>query len=360
MIRCGLCFGIHEGLKMLNCMKSKKILVTGHTGFVGTWLCAVLDYLKYDVTGFSLPEETGSLFGKIKDHLKTKSIYGDLRDKEAVRKAVREVRPDIVYHIAAYGFVKECYADPDRAYSTNVQGTLNLLEAIREMDKPCKMIVASSDKVYRNSGMDTYLFKEDDLLGGSDPYSSSKTCEDILAQSYFESYLADRGCAMCIVRPSNILGGGDHNIARLIPSIYHNLGLGKRPEIRNPSSVRPWQNIFDIVDAYITVAEKVNEGCKIYNVGPEKAGIKSVGEIANYISNLYGISPESGDEISPEMKEKQYLGLSIDKIKEELNWKPKRSLEQTLDEIFMFYNNDNNVNTYVLCLTQIKNYYSKE
>ena len=341
-------------------LKNKKILVTGHTGFVGTWLCAVLSYFKLDVTGFSLPEDNGTLYEKIKNKLQISCIYGDLRDQVAVDSLIRETAPDIIFHIAAFGFVKECFEDPYRAYSSNVQGTLNLLESLRDINKPCRIIVASSDKVYRNSGVDAYNFKENDPLGGSDPYSASKTCEDIVCQSYYDSYLSKRGDSMCIVRPSNILGGGDHNMNRLIPSIYYNLGKGNSPEIRNPDSVRPWQNILDIVDAYLTVAEKVKEGCRIYNVGPEQEGIKTVGEIATYVSQLYGMDIGTETVRTSEVKEKVYLGLSIDKIKREMNWKPKRSLEQTLDGIYDFYSRDNGNNTYDLCMSQINNYYNLE
>ena len=334
-----------------------KVLVTGHTGFVGTWLSAVLDYLKCDVTGFSLPEDMGALYGKIKDNLRINSEYGDLRDKEVIEKIVNYVNPDIIFHIAAFGFVKECYDNPDRAYSSNVIGTLNLYEAVRKMNKPCRIIVASSDKVYLNNGVDAYLFKEEDTLGGADPYSSSKTCEDLLSQSYYDSYLVSQGCSMCIVRPSNILGGGDHNMNRLIPSIYYNLSNGRAPEIRNPDSVRPWQNIFDIVDAYITLAERIDEGCKIYNVGPETGGIKTVGEIASYVSSLYGIDYKESIDNGSDVKEKGYLGLSIEKIKNEIGWNPKRKLEETLTEIYEFYTRDNGKNTFEICRSQIEKYY---
>lgn len=337
--------------------KDKKVLVTGHTGFVGAWLCMVLKRVGADVTGFSLIEEEKSLYEKIKNRLGIKSIYGDLRDYKAIQDCVDEAKPEVVFHIAAFGFVKECFDDPARAYSSNVQGTLNLFEALRGMNKPCRIIVASSDKVYKNNDKDMYLFAEDDPLGGSDPYSASKTCEDVLAQSYYDSYLKKDEFSLCIVRPSNILGGGDHNMNRLIPSIYFSLGQDRTPEIRNPDSVRPWQNIFDIVDAYITVAERVEVGYEAYNVGPEQEGIKTVGEIASYVSGLYGIEYDRADKSSSSVKEKAYLGLSIEKIKRELGWKPQRSLEQTLDEIYNFYRLDNGNNTYDLCVAQIKDYY---
>ena len=341
--------------------ENKKVLVTGHSGFVGAWICAVLDCFGMDSYGFSLTEENGSIYGKIKSSLSTKCYYGDLRNYEDIAGCINSVKPDVVFHIAAFGFVKECFDDPNRAYSSNVQGTLNLFQALRETDFTGRIIVASSDKVYKNSGKEAYLFTEEDPLGGSDPYSSSKTCEDILAQSFFDTYLSNDKCSLCVVRPSNILGGGDHNMNRLIPSIYYNLSNNKKPEIRNPDSVRPWQNIFDIVDAYLTVAERVERGCVIYNVGPEEEGIKTVGEIAEYVSSLYGVQTISNDtELNRDSIEKGYLGLSINKIKRELGWRPKRTLEQTLKEIYDFYSKDDGKNTYDICMSQIKQYYEEE
>ena len=338
--------------------KNKKILVTGHTGFVGAWLTMVLRFFEADVIGFSLQEEPASLYAKIKESLNIQSFYGDLRDASQIELIVDSVRPDIVFHLAAFGFVKECYVDPVRAYSTNVGGTLNLMHAINETNTPCRIIVASSDKVYDNVDAEMYLFNEGDPLGGIDPYSSSKTCEDILARSYYDTYLKEK-CSVTIVRPSNILGGGDHNINRLIPSIYYDLSNDGELSIRNPNSIRPWQNIFDVVDAYLTVAEYSKGGCNIYNVGPKPDGIKSVGDIATYVSKLYNGDLVISSQKEEGVKEKTYLGLSIDRIKSDIGWEPTRSLEQTLDEIYEFYEADDGYNTYELCMKQIREYYSQ-
>lgn len=335
----------------------KKVLVTGHTGFVGAWMCAVLQFLGADITGFALQEEKGALYGKIKEKLSINSIYGDLRNTDEIYECIKINKPEIVFHIAAFGFVKECYEDSDRAYSSNVQGTLNLFQAIKECGDVRKIVVASSDKVYLNTGKNAYLFREEDPLGGMDIYSASKTCEDILVQSYFDTYLSRRNKSVCIVRPSNILGGGDHNITRLIPSIYYNLKRGIKPEIRNPTSVRPWQNVLDMVDAYLSLAMKSGSGCTIYNVGPEHTGIRTVGEIADYVMRLYKVTKREDVADVSKVKEKVYLGLSIDKIKKEIGWGPKRSLEQTLDEIYDFYEQDDGLCTYDLCMKQIKKYF---
>lgn len=335
---------------MFNFWYNKKVLITGHTGFVGAWLSVVLSYLGAEVLGFSLEEEENSLYKKIKHKIRIESAYGDIRDYVLIERYISNFKPDIIFHLAAFGFIKECFDDPERAFSTNVQGTLNLMQAVRKHS--CGIVIASSDKVYKNNNMKSYLFKEEDALGGSDPYSASKTCQDILAQSFCESYLDEH--YLCIVRPSNILGGGDHNKHRLIPSIYHSLKNGYSPEIRNPDAIRPWQNVLDMVAAYLKIAEGAKTS--IYNVGPEDSGIKTVGEIVAYITRLYG-KTDFYTIISNELKEKSYLGLSIEKIKKELNWWPKRTLEQTLDEIFEFYENDRGKNTYDLCMSLIKDYY---
>ncbi len=342
---------------MASYWEDKKVLVTGHTGFVGSWLVSVLQYMGADVTGFSLEEEVGSLYGKIKEGLDIKSVYGDLRNEDAISDCIRLCNPEIIFHIAAFGFVKECHSDPYRAYSTNVQGTLNLLKSIEKCDTVKKVIVASSDKVYLNTDREGYLFREGDPLGGSDTYSASKTCEDMLFQSFYWDYLASGNIAGCIVRPSNILGGGDHNMTRLIPSIYYNLSLDKKPEIRNPDAVRPWQNILDTVDAYLMLAERCTEGLSIYNVGPLPKGIKTVGEIADYVSGLYGVESKKVECDKTEVREMNYLGLSIDKIIKEQNWHPRRMLEETLDEIYEFYKSDDGNNTYDICMSQIRRYY---
>lgn len=339
--------------------KGRKVLLTGHTGFVGAWLSCVLNEKGADVTGFSLEEEAGSLYGKIKKNLFITSVYGDLRNASEIRKCVDECNPEIVFHIAAFGFVKECYEEPERAYSCNVMGTVNLLNALKNVGHPVKIVVASSDKVYLNSGQEAYLFSESDPLGGSDSYSASKTCEDLAARSFFEMYLKEKGFSMCIVRPSNILGGGDHIMTRLIPSIYKSISRGERPQIRNPSSIRPWQHILDMTDAYLTLAEKSGNGLTIFNIGPEPDGIKTVREISDYVLHLYGLDNKN-EHIRGQAQgdiEKAYLGLSIEKVKTEIGWSPRKSLEETLEDIYEFYTMDHGCTAYGLCISQIRDYY---
>lgn len=347
--------------KLHNFYKDKKVLVTGHTGFVGTWLCLVLDHLGAEVIGFSLKEEKDSLYEKIKNDLSLENHYGDLRNIDEIRQCIEKTRPDIVFHLAAFGFIKECKNDPYAAFDTNIIGTVNLLEAIRDGQSIKDIVVASSDKVYRNDDITTQLFNERDSLGGMDPYSCSKTCEDLIVQSYYDTYLKDQGKSVTILRPSNIVGGGDHNISRLIPSIIYSIENNEKIEIRNPDAIRPWQYILDAVDAYVlTAAEAWNTGVsQIYNIGPMLEDIRSVGEIAEILIKSSGkaVNADMGIPDPQSLIEKKYLGLDIKKIKEMTDWKPRKKLEQTMQDTYDFYKEWKCGDSYKICRKYIEAYY---
>lgn len=351
--------------------KGRRVLVTGHTGFVGTYLTAILSYLHADITGFSLSEEKGSLFEKISSNLKIRNIYGDLRSGEDISECVSGIRPEIVIHLGAYGFVRECYDDPVAAYETNVMGTLNLLQALKQTGSAKCIVAASSDKVYQNDDCIGVLFSESDPLGGNDPYSSSKACQDILMQSYFDTYFTGKDVSLCILRPSNILGGGDHHINRLIPSIFDALSNGKKPQLKNPDSIRPWQNIWDAADAYLRLAE-IAEGKKggilIYNVGPETDRLHTTAEIVTFAESLFrqkdDITEETGEVLDrpkeSELKEHAFLGLSIEKIKRETEWRPRRTLWDTIREVYQFTNSDLLGRPYEAVKEQMRDYFGLE
>lgn len=341
--------------------KNKKVLVTGHTGFVGAWMCTVLQRYGADIYGLSLVEEENSLFENLKSDLHIRNYYVDLREYDLVKNVFDEVNPEIVIHLAAFGFVKECAYDPVRAYNTNVLGTVNMLENIKYCESVKNVLVVSSDKVYRNDGTLTeYLFRESDLLGGLDSYSASKTCEDLVAQSYFDTYLKERDITLNIVRPGNILGGGDHIQSRLIPSLLNGFYNGKPIEIRNKSAIRPWQHILDAVDAYLTVVlNSYGESGKmgIYNVGPEAGGQMSVGEIFEYLQQKFS----KGDSLLKEetvsdVKEAGYLGISIQKLSNTLLWKPRKTITDTLDDVFDFFIKGKQKALYEICMEQIEKY----
>lgn len=342
--------------------KNKKVLVTGHTGFVGTWLILTLQYLGADVFGISLKEDENSLYARVKDKLKIKNMYVDLRDKASVNGCVEAVRPDIVFHLAAFGFIQECFQDPERAYSTNVIGTMNLLEVLKDIAGIKTIIVASSDKVYKNTDENVQCFTEKDSLGGIDPYSCSKTGEDLLTQSYYHTYFKQNDIGMAILRPSNILGGGDHNHNRLIPHILDCIKNKVPLDIRNPQSVRPWQHILDMIDAYLFVAEYSWDkgGLDIFNIGPKSEQIITVGEIADILLEIsgqekqikFGTINKKNTNI-----EHSFLGLSIDKIFEELKWEPQKTIYDTLYDVWRFKQDELLSDSYEACINQIQQYY---
>ena len=350
-------------IDIYNFLKNKKILVTGHTGFVGSWLCAALDYFGAEIIGFAWKEEKGALYDRIKNEVRLKNYYGDLRNKNEIRDCIEKNKPDIIFHLAAYGFIHECKSNPYTAFTSNVMGTVNLLEVIKDNPNIKVVIVASSDKVYRNNDAETQLFKEEDALGGMDPYSCSKTCEDLIVQSYFDTYFKEQNRSVTILRPSNIIGGGDHNTTRLIPSIINSILEKKKIEIRNPDAVRPWQSILDAVDAYIVGAMKAwnTNSMQIYNVGPTQENIRSVGEIAEILTkatetkeNIYLSERDSKTQL-----EKKYLGLAVEKIKQDIEWEPHKKLEETLCDTYNFYKEWDDKNSYELCQKYIGIYYGK-
>ncbi|EOS75949.1 CDP-glucose 4,6-dehydratase [Lachnospiraceae bacterium 10-1] len=346
--------------KIRQFIKNKKVLITGHTGFVGAWLCVILDYFGADVIGFSLQEEEGSLYEKIKNNIKIKSYYGDIVNIDELEKCMDENRPEIVIHNAAFVFILKCEKDPYQTYATNVMGTVNLLEIIRKREYVRHLIGVSSDKVYKNLDNEKVLFSETDALDGGEPYSCSKTCQDLIIQSYYNTYFKQNMIGVSLFRPSNMIGGGDHNKIRLIPSIINSIKNNETLELRNPAAIRPWQDILDVMDAYLNVLiHNWGKGkLNIYNLGPTEENICSVLEIVKIIENIkadrdrLGIVQAQTDNI-----EKTYLGLSIDKIKENEAWMPRKGLEESLRDLYSFYENDMGYNAYELMIKDIKSYY---
>jgi len=346
--------------EMKQFVKNKKILITGHTGFVGAWLCAVLHYLGAEIIGFSLPEDKGSLYEKIKDQIKIKNYYGNIADKSALEQCMDENKPEIVVHNAAFVFILKCEKDPLQTFSTNIMGTVNLLEIIRNRKYVKHLIGVSSDKVYQNLDSEKTLFSEMDALDGGEPYSCSKTCQDLIIQSYYNTYFKYHGIGVSLFRPSNMIGGGDHHKIRLIPSIINSIKENKTLELRNPSAIRPWQDILDVIDAYLHVLYHNWEkgALNIYNLGPTEHNICSVQEIVNMIEDVKDDVEKLDVVERQESKiEKKFLGLSIRKIMAEESWAPQKSLRESLRDLYYFYENDTGKNTYELMIQNTKDYY---
>lgn len=347
-----------------NCLfyKKRKVLITGHTGFKGSWLTCIMNYFCSESYGYALLPESNGLFELIHGEQIINSIEGKLEDYEHLKSVINEIQPEIVIHLAAFGFINECFNDPRRTYSSNVIGTVNLLEAVRECESIKSVVIVSTDKVYANKG-DGAVYSETDILGGSSPYSCSKSCMELIVKDYYDTYFekSDRKIGIGVVRASNVLAGGDHIQSRLIPSILRSIDGGDPVELRNPNQTRPWQSVLDALDGYLTVARFLYQEPELYagawNIGPKKEGIKSVGWVFNKIESYFnGIEMKSATKF--EVQESETLGLCIDKALAQLDWEPSLSVERVIELVVDFYKEQKKgTDVLKICQKQICDYY---
>ena len=327
--------------------KNKRVLITGHTGFKGSWLTIWLKKLGAEIIGFSNSIPTNpslyELSGIDSDII---SISGDVRDLPTLQNALSQHKPQIVIHMAAQSLVSNSYKDPVETYSTNVMGTVNLFEAIRQSDDVSVIINVTSDKCYENKEtLNGYV--ETDDIGGYDPYSNSKACSELVTSSFRNSFFTDEssGKNLASVRAGNIIGGGDWSENRLIPDIMKSLQKESSLKIRNPNGVRPWQHVLDPLHGYLVLAEHLwNDGIKFseaWNFGPDHESIKPVSWIIDQISEYWG-NPINWEKSKQNFHETHVLSLNCSKAKSELNWNPKLnlidSIKWTVDWFREFYN----------------------
>lgn len=321
--------------------KGKRVFVTGHTGFKGAWLTMILNCMGAESLGYALAPEPGSLYEKIRGDELIHNVTGDLLDYDFLVRTVEEFQPEIVIHMAAFGFVKECFNDPVRAYKTNLIGSMNLLEALRDCKSVKSIVVVSTDKVYDNKG-DGALYGEKDALDGTDAYSCSKICMEFLVRDYRKSYFQTdtRMTGLAVVRASNVLAGGDHIKTRLIPSILQSVADGRAVELRNPTQTRPWQSVLDALNGYLAVARLLYENPVEYseewNIGPTQDGVRTVSWIFEKIKDsFHGLDYRSGDRFA--VNESETLGLDIEKALDRLDWKPVLSCEEVVSQVVKFF-----------------------
>lgn len=274
----------------LSFYRGKRIFVSGHTGFKGSWLCAVLAMAGAEVTGFALPPERESLWtlAKLEGHIH--SVYGDIRDLGSLRTAFQAARPEIVFHLAAQPLVREGYRDPVGTYHTNVMGTVHILECVRETDCVRSVLNVTTDKVYENRQW-PWGYRETDTLNGYDPYSNSKSCSELVTSSYRSSFLDGRGVAASTARAGNVIGGGDFAAGRIIPDCVRAVRTGNPIQIRNPFSVRPYQHVLEPLSAYLLIAHRQYDDAKVagsYNVGPDSRDCITTGELADLFCRSWG------------------------------------------------------------------------
>ena len=314
----------------------KRVLITGHTGFKGSWLSLWLQKLNSKVFGYSknIPTEP-SLFKLANVENGMDSNFGDIQDLETLKNLVLKIQPDIIFHMAAQSLVHESYSNPVETYSTNVMGTVNIFESVRKLPNKCIVLNVTSDKCYENLELERG-YKEDDKLGGFDPYSSSKGCSEIISSAYnrsfFNNYENNNQKILASVRAGNVIGGGDWANDRLIPDLIKGCLEKNKIKIRSPESVRPWQFVLEPLNGYLMLVKKMWENGFEYsgpwNFGPDDMKSKKVLEVINFFSENF--KELEIEKINDERKETNLLLLDSTKSTTKLNWKPKLDFEQTM------------------------------
>jgi CDP-glucose 4,6-dehydratase len=312
--------------------EGRRVLITGHTGFKGSWLALWLHRLGAEVAGFSLPAPTDpSLYEQARVNELVRHIAGDVRDLEAVTRAIEETQPEVVFHLAAQPLVRYSYANPVETFATNVMGTVHVLEAARQSGSVRAVVSVTSDKCYENREW-TRPYRESDAMGGHDPYSSSKGAAELAIAAYRRSYPGLPLIAS--VRAGNVIGGGDWAQDRLVPDIIRALLAGEKPEIRNPDSVRPWQHVLEALGGYVLIAERLLEGraeCACgWNFGPSDSDAQPVGWIAREMLAAWGADVDWRSPLGSQPHEAVLLRLDCSKARTELGWQPRLCLKEAL------------------------------
>lgn len=316
--------------------KGKRVFLTGHTGFKGGWLSLWLSSLNAKVRGYALtPSASPSLFNEANIGQVIDSQIGDIRDQESLQKSMVDFNPDILIHMAAQPLVRYSYEVPIETYEVNVIGTAKVLEASRKCPNLKAVVNITTDKCYENDGRHQG-YKEDDPMGGYDPYSSSKGCAELVASAYWRSFLREQGVFLASVRAGNVIGGGDWADDRLIPDILRSFEKGESVVIRNPQATRPWQHVLEPLSGYLLLAEKLYKDGEKYtggwNFGPNEIDVKPVDWILNKMISQW---PDSRWELdqNPQPHEADFLKLDISKARSELGWSPTWTLSHTLEKI---------------------------
>lgn len=334
--------GSAVGVSVADWFKGRRVLVTGHTGFKGAWLAAWLRDAGAEVTGFSLAPEPGrpSLFEIARVHDGIRSMLGDVRDRAALATMLDESEPEVVLHLAAQSLVRRSYAEPLDTLSTNVLGTANLLDALRSRDSVRAVVVVTSDKCYENQGLERG-YVESDPMGGHDPYSASKGCQEIVTASYRRSFLAEQGVAVATARAGNVIGGGDWSEDRLMVDLMMAAGAGRPALIRNPDAVRPWQFMLEPLRGYLMLARAlVERGATMadaWNFGPADADAVSVGEVVERVVRAWPRVTVDMAPAGPAPHEARLLRLDNTKAARELGWTPVLTLDETVEKTVTWY-----------------------
>lgn len=344
----------------------KRVFITGHTGFKGSWLSLWLSILGAKVTGYALaPNSRPSFFNLARINSMMENIEADVCNVEMLTNALTECQPEFVFHLAAQSLVRVSYEDPLLTYQTNVMGTANLLESIRHLNLPCSVVNVTTDKCYENKEW-RWGYREIDSLGGGDPYSNSKACSELVTAAYRTSYFDpthfhDHKVALATARAGNVIGGGDWAKDRLIPDVLSALQNNKTLEIRHPHAVRPWQHVLEPLHGYLMLAEQLHtqgsQFSRAWNFGPNEQDTCTVGEVANKLSELWGSQNDWRVASGEHPHEAQHLRLDTTLARTELGWKSLLSIDRTLKLVVDWEKARlNNVDVRQTTLQQIKDY----
>lgn len=324
--------------ELLDFYKNKNVFITGHTGFKGTWLSRILINAGANVTGFSLDAPTNpSLFEETQTSKEINHIIGDIRDYQAVYNALNNTKPEVVFHLAAQPLVRLSYKEPVETYATNVMGTVNILEAIRNCNGIKSFVNVTTDKVYENKEW-YWGYRENENLCGFDPYSNSKSCSELVTHSYRNSFFSNnKSCSISTARSGNVIGGGDYATDRIIPDCIRSTEKGETIGIRNPASTRPYQHVLECLRGYLLLAKlqynnKTLEGS--YNFGPDDESCVTTGELTDLFCKTWGADASwqnQAEENAPH--EASFLKLDCSKSKNVLGWYPKWTIKIAIEKI---------------------------
>lgn len=345
--------------KLKETYNGKKVFLTGHTGFKGSWMLKTLSLLGAEVKGYALePQTPNDLFYLIEGEKISNSVIADLRDKKKLEKEIVDFQPDVIFHLAAQPLVRLSYDIPAETFEVNVIGTANVLDAVRLLEKKCDVVLITTDKVYHNNEW-IYPYRENDRLGGYDPYSASKACAELVIDSYRNSFFNSKTYnlhkkSIAVARAGNVIGGGDWSKDRLIPDIAKAFAENKAVVIRNPNSVRPWQHVLEPVIGYLSLganlAEKPLQFNQAYNFGPHLSDALPVEDMLKLAIQSWGKGEYIVERNENQPHEAGLLKLDVSKAMSELNWEPKlnaaKAVSMTMDWYSQFNNRKNEINSF--------------
>lgn len=315
--------------------KNKRVLITGHTGFKGSWMSFLMSELGAEVTGYSLEAPTNpNLFGVIELDKRVNSVIGDVRDYDSLKKCFDEAKPEIVFHLAAQPIVRDSYKDPRYTYDTNVMGTVNILECVRNSDCVKSFLNVTTDKVYENKER-AEGYREDENLDGYDPYSNSKSCSELVTHSYKKSFFADNSVAISTARAGNVIGGGDFANDRIIPDCVRAAISKNDIIVRNPFSTRPYQHVLEPIYAYLMIAARQYDDISLsgwYNVGPDDCDCFETGRLVDLFVSKWGDGLKWINKSDGGPHEANFLKLDCQKLKDTFGWTPRWNLDTAVEK----------------------------